>query len=260
MRSRIRDFFRRVLPPAVFIALRQIWQLRPSWRAEREKAARIHRSVGSVVHTGPFAGMKYLRMSSGSRLYPKIIGSYEAELQPHIERIISERSFEKIVDVGAAEGYYAVGLARRQPQADVLAYDIDSVSRWACAKLAALNDVSIAIGGECTPEILNAVGGGNSLLICDCEGSELQLLDPDLAPSLFATTMIVEVHEHLAPGVSDVLLERFGRSHRIHWVTETRKNPDDYGVLSALPRQDRLEAVDEQRTRGMRWAVMEPLM
>src|SRR5262245_45426434 len=67
----------------------------------------------SVQH-GPFKGLAYFDETVWGSITPKWLGSYEAELHPAIEEIIS-RPYETIIDVGCAEGYYAVGLAATIP-------------------------------------------------------------------------------------------------------------------------------------------------
>src|ERR1700722_7380135 len=65
----------------------------------------------STVMAGPFAGMGYIESSVGSAHIPKLLGIYEGEIAPCIEQICRSRP-ELVVDLGAAEGYYAVGAAR----------------------------------------------------------------------------------------------------------------------------------------------------
>src|SRR5215208_3855790 len=67
------------------------------------------------VLSGIFAGMRYVRDAVGGQLYPKLLGTYELELVPVIQALNRKR-VARIVDVGAAEGYYAVGLALCNPQ------------------------------------------------------------------------------------------------------------------------------------------------
>src|SRR6478672_6897407 len=68
---------------------------------------------GLVVQHGPFKGMKYPGVNSvGSALIPKLLGSYERELHPLIDSICAGQ-YDQVVDIGCAEGYYAVGLAMR---------------------------------------------------------------------------------------------------------------------------------------------------
>ena len=111
-----------------------------SERAKREaarrdsliEAARIASSPDLTVRNGPFRGMRYPeRASVGSALVPKLLGSYERELQPVLEDILA-REHSEIVDIGCAEGYYAVGLALRLPAARVFAYDTNVMAIDLC--------------------------------------------------------------------------------------------------------------------------------
>src|SRR5262245_60848059 len=92
-----------------------------------------------VVRRGPFAGMKYPSVARlGSACFPKLLGVYERELHP-ILNSIKDRRYTEILNIGCAEGYYAVGLAMWNPSAKVLAFDIDPRQTAFCADLAALN-------------------------------------------------------------------------------------------------------------------------
>ena len=73
---------------------------------------------GGVVLSGPFTlGCSRRRAVMGPH-GPLLAGSYEAELHDVLEDVIVERP-SRIIDVGCAEGYYAVGLAMRCPDAAV---------------------------------------------------------------------------------------------------------------------------------------------
>ena len=63
-----------------------------------------------VVQDGPFRGMEYKCDSIWGSKYPKLVGSYEFELQP-IVRYLFQKKFDTVINIGAAEGYYAVGWA-----------------------------------------------------------------------------------------------------------------------------------------------------
>jgi trans-aconitate methyltransferase len=52
-----------------------------------------------------------------------LLGCYEQPLQPFIEQAI-EAQYSTILNIGCAEGYYAVGMARRMPQTRVMAWQI----------------------------------------------------------------------------------------------------------------------------------------
>src|SRR5207253_2384293 len=91
----------------------------------------LARAHGLVVENGPFAGMKYLDRVEHGDLPPKLIGCYEAELHEVI-LCIAGRPYQRVVNVGCGEGYYAVGLARLLPAARVYAFDLSEVARALC--------------------------------------------------------------------------------------------------------------------------------
>jgi len=54
------------------------------------------------VLNGPFKGMQYPSLNStGSALFPKLLGSYERELHYEIEDMFNKK-FNKIIDIGCA--------------------------------------------------------------------------------------------------------------------------------------------------------------
>src|SRR5262249_2338225 len=129
------------------------------WRARVIANTYIHKH-GTTVLGGPFAGMEYLAGTSEGALTPRLLGVYESELHPHLEAFAAA-DLDCVIDVGCAEGYYAVGLARMMPEVTVYAYDISEVARDACADLARRNGVQdrVVIGGEFAPDGFEAFAG-----------------------------------------------------------------------------------------------------
>lgn len=150
------------------------------------------------VLNGPFEGMIYPSMSShGSSLYPKLLGSYEGELHGVLETMMS-RGYDAIVDIGCAEGYYAVGLGRRMPQARVYAYDTNAAAVQQCVEMARMNGVEVTTGGFCDQAVLKSLDlGKRALIISDCEGYENELLDASLATALSQHDFLVETHDFI---------------------------------------------------------------
>ncbi|UPJ74478.1 hypothetical protein [Bradyrhizobium sp. 187] len=175
-----------------------------------------------IIRAGPFAGMRYIRYSAGSLLGAKIFGTYETEIGHWFSEAIAGKKNDLFIDVGAAEGYYAVGMARACPDIPVHAFDINPSAQQMAGDLARANQVSqrVSIGGRCTPEQLETLlaDARNPLLLVDIEGFEDQFLDPKLAPHLKAADIIVELHEHKKPGVTYRILNRFRNTHRIEAV------------------------------------------
>jgi len=145
--------------------LNQALRVLALWRASMVVDAYV-REHGLKVYQGPFEGMEYVREATEGAIAPRLIGSYESELHPHLERFIAA-GLDCVIDVGCAEGYYAVGLARRLPQAVVYAYDINPKARAACADLAARNGVAdrVVVREDFGPAALAEFAGRRSLLL-----------------------------------------------------------------------------------------------
>jgi hypothetical protein len=213
-----------------------------------------------TVAAGPFAGMRYIQQALCSSLYPKLLGVYEQELHPIINRILKQ-NYSMIVDVGSAEGYYAVGLARARPDWSVVAFDSDLIARELVAELAALNHCAdrIVILGRCDPTSLASVLKPGALIICDCEGYEAELLKPDCVQALRTCDILVELHDVFIPGISKLLLPRFAQSHSLSIVPAVPRAAGSNALLFSLKTADQLVALDEARPGPMTWAWLQAL-
>ena len=170
------------------------------------------------------------------------------------------RPWPRILNIGAAEGFYAVGLARAIPTAKVIAYDLDDDSRARCHALAVANGVGerILIEEECTPAGLEALPAQDTAVLCDCEGCEKYLLDPALAPMLGACEILVEMHDFLDASIAEIIRERFQATHVIT-VIDGRSRADIVPPeLEELPQSERLVLIGERRPAAMQWARLEP--
>jgi precorrin-6B methylase 2 len=232
------------------------------WRERRllRRAGRVGRMFrerhDSVVRHGPFAGLRY---PDDLIQVPKLLGTYELELHAAVERLIA-RDPRTIVNVGAGEGYYAVGLARRLPRARVLAFDIDAAAQRQCLGLAELNGVEdrVTVSGECVPALLADLPRSDVALIVDCEGCELGLLRPDEVPSLRDWTILVELHDFIDPDTSDIIVERFAQTHHVELIEAQSRRGLPVEELTFLAPRKRAVALGEARPPGMRWAEMRP--
>lgn len=215
---------------------------------------------GKVAH-GPFAGMIYpVAEAAGSSIWPKLLGSYEQELREFFEQAPA-RNYQNIVDIGCAEGYYAVGLARQCLTAKVFAYDTDQRAKDLCLKMAKANGVSdrLNLGGFCDRETLSRLGQERSLVISDCEGYEAELFTPDTIASLKNADLVIEIHDFLRPGTSRQLYPRLVHTHQ---VQRLRSIPDmarpqvfRYEELANIDDATRIELMAEMRPMPMEWFV-----
>jgi hypothetical protein len=167
-------------------------------------------SPSKCVLSGPFQGLQYPSLqASGSALILKILGVYESELHTDIEAL--RESYECILDIGCAEGYYAVGLARMHQGATVHAYDIDPDAARKTIDMAALNNVSnrLEIHGGASWQDLLTVSNQKALIVCDCEGHERFLFSHQNIRYLADCDLIIELHPFVCEDVATYLLSLF---------------------------------------------------
>ena len=236
----------------------------------REEAARgetLREAVPDLaVQGGPFKGLKYDKsVALGSMWSPKILGCYEAELHPAFTAWLGMQ-WNSVLDIGCAEGYYAVGLALFQ-EAPVIAYDIDPAARIACRDLARINGVAgkVAIRETFTLSDLASFGPDQQLLIiCDCEGAEKHIFHPSVPGfSRLATChLLIELHDFVEVGVSTYIRDLFTPTHDIDLVPSVddlvrpRVFPCEAIKDLSYEQQVRLQA--EDRPRAMEWAILRP--
>jgi hypothetical protein len=249
----LKSVLRRTLPGAY-----RTLQESLSDRRLRRVSRMLEKECALVIQGGPFTGMAYVSEAVCSSLVPKLLGSYEAELHEVLAEILT-RDYETVIDVGCAEGYYAVGLALRLPGARVHAFDIDPRARELCTKLAQANKVAdrVTVEGECNHERLNSLIRGRTLIVCDCEGCELSLLDPELAPAIKKSDLVVELHDMIVPNITPTILSRFATTHDITLVDTEERDPDAYPILKDFDLLTRRTAVAEFRDSPMQWGYLQ---
>jgi hypothetical protein len=226
---------------------------------ERSKVlqAEFIAKYGLKVQAGLFEGMEYLPDCAEGCYIPKLLGCYEAELEPYFRQAIA-KPYQAIVNVGCSEGFYAVGLAKLMPQVQVYAHDTNEAAWADCKQLASQNGVldRIHIGSTFVPVDFQEFADRKTLVLCDIEGGEEGLLDPSLAPALSKMDIIVELHDGFAPNIQETLIQRFEKSHEISIVPHTLRGITLPPLLQEWGSLDQLLALCEWRAFPTPWLVM----
>ncbi len=234
---------------------------------EKAKKALFNDSNCISVLNGPFKGMKYIDYkSAGSVLWPKLLGTYEKELYPFVESSLSNE-YRYIIDIGCAEGYYAVGYALKGKYEKVIAYDIDLRARKLCREMCMLNQVKIDIRERCTKRTLESINFGTdkpSLILMDCEGYERELLSSINTEHLRNVYLLIEIHDwcQFERPTYDLILQTFKATHNCETITGL----DDYdkaykyhiSEIQGLPIKYRYHLFREGRKRLGKWIILSP--
>lgn len=249
MREYVRVAARRVAPALMAERARRYEQgLRESLGIAEEARAYAEKH-GDLVEAGPFAGMRYppdLLVRTDAPL--AMLGKYEREVESAVTELVrvlraSPRSL--FLDLGCADGYYAVGVAHVVPGIRVEASDLARSARAATRALARANDVTVTIRGRATARHLARLARETVAVLSDIEGAEVDVLTADIAKALAHAHLLIEVHEGARPGAGKVVTERFHHTHDVQTI----------GVESDM---SELSGVREMRTIELRWAFCRP--
>lgn len=192
------------------------------------RGASIARSIGALignrVYSGPFKGMELALDRHDGNFSPYLLGTYEHELHHIIPEIVTS-GYRTILNVGCSFGYYAVGLARLMPETTIHARDISEDMLDMCRHTCMINKVKNVYHSTS----INMVPLDEGLIIMDCEGAEEEYLDPS-ANDFSTSDILVEIHECNKPGLTNKILARFEKTHRIELIY----NKPDYFDLTRI--------------------------
>jgi Ribosomal protein L11 methyltransferase (PrmA) len=216
--------------------------------------------VGNTAIGGPFKGLKLIPEVMNGNFMSLLLGIYEHELHQVVEDLIA-RQYQTVLNIGCSIGYYAVGMAARLPAAKIYAYDIEPTFQEACRQIAALNGVAdrVIVGGLFRGENFANFTGQKTLLICDIEGAELDLLNPTLYPALQKMDILVELHDCFNPVISTTILSRFQSTHDIENIVN---DPVAFPLERLLGQKMAVEPLDgaiiayEGRRGPTPWAIL----
>lgn len=215
-------------------------------------------SMGNVVRHGPFKGMIIPTPDEESwadgNFSTKVLGVYEFELHDAIAHAVSRKP-KMVVNVGCADGYYAIGLAMLLPDAWVIALDQNKQAYMTCREFGARNKVDVVCGPGCSSPL--ELGLSNStdhrLYVIDVEGDELKLVDPDACLELCRSDIIVECHDFLDSNISLTLANRLAKTHAVEIIRARLPLYSRYEFLSQSPGVMQVLALTEKRPMPTLW-------
>lgn len=245
---RLKVFLRSILGERVWSFVQRFSPL------PRHRLIRLcQRETKRIVRGGPFAGMNYIHHTIAGCDVPKLLGIYERELHGIIMGLPA-LGLRRVINIGAADGYYAVGLSKMLPELRVVAFEMDPRSRELLREMAERNGVlpQIEIRRRCELEDLsNVVDAVPLLILCDVEGYEDVLMDPEKIEALRSAYLLVEIHDNKNPGVSGRIRGRFASSHAIETIWQEKRAASEFPFTTdytrTLDAESLAAAVDEGR-------------
>ncbi len=228
---------------------------------------RIYEESSGCVRYGDFKGLKLVSHRWGARdLGSIILGEYERNIVEYINQVDLTRT--TFVDVGAADGFYAVGLLHNGRMKRSICFESSEDGRTSIGANASANGVQSAISIRGTAsklfakELLDELGDElkNSVFLFDIEGGEFDLLTNENLKILQNSILIVELHKEAGDYERKVnnLYLNARDTHQIHTIQRNGANPFQFEELESWPDEDRQIVFSEGRRYSMTWIALHP--
>jgi hypothetical protein len=127
----------------------------------------------------------------------------------------------------------------------------------ACKAAAEINGVSerVVVSGCCTAKDIERLIGPSlsCLIVMDCEGSELELLDPAMVPQLASSDILVKTHDFVTPKITERIMARFASSHDMDQMYQGSCDVNAFLMMQEWPELERYLMLSEDRPSNMTW-------
>jgi hypothetical protein len=228
----------------------------------------VLQKCGWRVTHGPFKGLRFPHPTGGwsnADLGGMALGIYEKEVLDLIAS--TPEAFDLFINLGAADGYYAVGTLTSGWAKEAICFESDLKAHRNILELAQLNKVEgqLKIFGEASSNFLDHIPSylnSKSLLLSDIEGGEFNIFSSHgIFEKLAKCTVIIEIHarhpECLQKASS--IIERSSATHSYMWLTTSSRDLSSFRLLDDLDDTNRWLLCSEGRPYRMSWLALKPL-
>jgi hypothetical protein len=244
--------------------------MRETWRKESiaQRIERISLETYDLcegrVSFGLFSGLRLNRDTwwGQSDLGAQCLGLYEKEI---LNLISAHGPFKTFLDIGAADGYYAVGLLHAKMAKKAICFEISEDGQRAIERNWRLNGKpgKLEVYGEADGHSISSIAEKlceNTLVLIDVEGFEFQLLSPELIAILGQCNVVLEIHNWIE-GFAEkypVLLRNLDKYFDITVIAQSDRNTQNIGLLRSYTDDNRLLVSSERRPCMMRFLHLVP--
>jgi len=262
------DYFHPMLARAQQSTLEQ----REAWRREtiRERQERISLELfdilNGVVKYGPFTGLHLDRETWWGKLDlgSQCLGLYEKEILNLIDATEAGR-FSTFIDIGAADGYYAIGMLVSGKVGRTICFEQTEKGRSVIAENWKKNHSvgELTILGEANAAsfaALNRADLNNALVLVDVEGFEFDLLTDEVLRLLKSSTVVIEIH-HWMDNFLDkytTFLRHAASYFEVEVIERVERETSNLPELRDFTDDNRLLLTSERRPGVMRFLKLIP--
>ena len=225
-------------------------------------SSKISKIYNNTVQQGPFKGMvmnedQFWGQGDSSS---KILGLYEKEIQDLIVSIQKDKKYSTFVDIGGADGFFAIGSLVNNLFKKCEVFEISKKGRISIQKNSKQNNVydSIRIHDKASKASLTKIDNiNNSLILCDIEGGEYELFDEKLIKKIYPSDIIIEIHKNKENSLVN-FEKRFTKSYSLTKITQEPRSLKNFKELENINDNNRALITSEGRSCVQEWWHLSP--
>ena len=216
-----------------------------------------------IVQYGIFKNLKMNHDISWGRgdIASKIYGFYENKIQQKLKDINNPI----LIDIGAADGFFAIGSLKSKICEFCYAFEETKKSRENLSKTAKINNVQnkLSIIGKVTKDnfftlLPSKINFSEVTILCDIEGGEFDFFSDEILATIRCSNIIIEIHKNHNKNLEIDLLERVKKYFDVSIIIDNDKNFESVSELHALNDIDRNLICSEGRSYIGKWWHLSP--
>jgi hypothetical protein len=235
-------------------------------RTKQKALSILEKKYKNQIAYGLFKGMKLTTSNSWDPFSKinQILGTYEEHVLQEL-LYFKEKGINCFIDIGAADGYFAVGMAYSQTFENIYAFEISRLGQEIILDTATQNQCEqlITINGEANSSTIAELiwQHKQAVFLIDIEGAEYTFLNLEMLDLLKNCCVICELHPWLIEKgyeLQNILLSTASERFDINIIKREVYRPNNYEEFDDFTDEERLIAVGEGRHKNMQWLVLKP--
>lgn len=216
-----------------------------------------------TVQNGIFKNLKINKNISWGHgdIASKIYGFYENKIQKKLK----ELKKPILIDIGAADGFFAIGCLHSKLSKYCYAFEQNETSRLALHKTAELNNVAnqISIMGKVDYQVFlsslpDDLDLSMAVILCDIEGEEYNFFSETILKKLQKCNLIIEIHTEETNSKEADLIKSAKKYYDVNIILDNNKDMSAVSKLHNLNDIDRNLISCEGRSYIGKWLHLIP--
>ena len=239
--------------------------LDPIQKKRNYLSKKIEELTDNKVLGGIYKNTKLIKTENYFAKPAQLLGCYEQEVQDEIINFKKKFNLKSFVNVGAGEGYHAVGCLNSGIFEHCISFEMLEKNRENVKKNFLENDLkdNFLILSKAEDGFLNLIldkiNFNNTLFLFDIEGDEFKLLNHQVLSELKESKMIIEFHHFYSDDINrKKLLSNIQKFFDIKWIKTQSRNFSQYKILNRFNDDKKWLMVSKNRPQTMQWAICEP--